>query len=341
MDKMKKINGFAILMLGAAFFIYIGKDTITSAFNLRSEGYDFLGLQSLLLIFMSFSILVFQYLRGAFLADKFKPSSLGIKSSSIESSSDYFRLRDRVEGLDDRINKLISSIEKSNSAKSSIELSQEEKTELINSIKESVDKNVTTELLTSIDNQYSIGALNKNNLKQLLELYFNTEKRIRELLYELDRKAKLNLFVGSITTVGAILGLAYIVFTTEQNFTDLSSSLNHYVPKISFIILIEIFSFFFLKLYKQNLEDIKYHNNELTNLDSKIIALKASIFIDEKDSIKKVITALGNTERNFILKKGETTVELEKARDNRASFSDAVSSITKLLSKTKVETNKE
>lgn len=211
------------------------------------------------------------------------------------------------------------------------------KQELISSIKESVDSNITSELLSSIDKQYSTGALKKNNLQQLLELYKNTERRMRELLYELDRKAKLNLFVGSITTFAAILGLAYIVFSTEQSFNDITGSLNHYIPKISFIILIEIFSFFFLKLYKQNLEDIKYHNNELTNIDSKIIALKAAIFIDEKESIKQVVSELSKTERNFVLKKGETTVELEKARDSRASFSDAVSSITKLLSKTKIE----
>ena len=39
-------------------------------------------------------------------------------------------------------------------------------------------------------------------------------------------------------------------------------------------IFIEVFSFFFLKLYKSGLADILYYQNELTNLESKFLALE-------------------------------------------------------------------
>ena len=84
MDSKTKINGMAILMLGASFLIYLGRDTLARMFGLDEQSYYVFEVQGLALIFMGFSILVFQYLRGAFLVNQIKASSFESKISSSE-----------------------------------------------------------------------------------------------------------------------------------------------------------------------------------------------------------------------------------------------------------------
>jgi hypothetical protein len=93
-------------------------------------------------------------------------------------------------------------------------------------------------------------------------------------------------------------------------------------PRLSIAIFIEVFSFFFLKLYKNNLEDVKYFHNERTNIDSKIIALKASMLLEKEDVLNDIIKSFSTVERNFILKKDESTISIERIKlDNEQELS--------------------
>ncbi|MBI5525005.1 MAG: hypothetical protein HY897_01580 [Deltaproteobacteria bacterium] len=44
------------------------------------------------------------------------------------------------------------------------------------------------------------------------------------------------------------------------------AALSHYVPRITTVTFIEVFAFFFLKLYRASLIEIKFYQNELTSL---------------------------------------------------------------------------
>jgi hypothetical protein len=134
---------------------------------------------------------------------------------------------------------------------------------------------------------------------------------------ELTRKsARLNMLVGVSTTATAV---AILIFTLLTNpYLDMDAKLNSeiafFVPRVSLSFLVEAFSFFFLKLYRRNLENVKYLTNELTNVKLKILALEVS---HEKASSKcfdDILRELVKTERNFLLKKGESTVEIERLR---------------------------
>jgi len=72
--------------------------------------------------------------------------------------------------------------------------------------------------------------------------------------------------------------------------------------------------FSFLNYYKENLDDIKYFNNEKTNIDFKLISLKTALNSGNTDFIKLILDELVKTERNFKLNQGESTVELEKVK---------------------------
>jgi len=137
--------------------------------------------------------------------------------------------------------------------------------------------------------------------------------RLVDEIERLGRVANYNLVFGSIATIAGVFILAWNAFEAPPK-AETGSILVHYIPRLSTIIFIEIFAFFFLKIYKTNLSDIKYFHNERTNIEQKILSLKAAVMINDAGQLKTVIEELARTERNRILKKNETTVELERER---------------------------
>ncbi|MEI8616865.1 hypothetical protein P4S63_03450 [Pseudoalteromonas sp. B193] len=99
--------------------------------------------------------------------------------------------------------------------------------------------------------------------------------------------------------------------------------------------LIEVFAYFFLKLYKQGLSEIKYFQNEITNIESKFLALRLSSKSGQGDCIKEVVANLLTTERNFVLEKGQTTIELEQVRIDQKQRSELTGLLDKALQKIK------
>jgi hypothetical protein len=106
------------------------------------------------------------------------------------------------------------------------------------------------------------------------------------------------------------------------------------IPRMSLIIFIEIFSYFFLRLYKDGLGEIRFFQNELTNIESKLIALKSAQMSNNSKAIQKATEYLSRTERNFLISKKQTTLDLEKAR-SYAGFGRDIAKILPNLFKDK------
>jgi hypothetical protein len=201
--------------------------------------------------------------------------------------------------------------------------------EIINKI---IDNTLSVDFISSkIDKAYTKEAIEQTKLKMLYQDFENLGFRIDGELGRLRRSANLNLVIGTLTTSVAIFALGYEVFKANLDFTDTVKLLAHYLPRLSLVIFIEIFAFFFLKLYKANLQDIKYFNNEKTNIDFKVISLKIAIHQGNQELIKLTIEELIRTERNFKLSKNESTVELEKSKldkENNKYISQILSKLT-------------
>ena len=74
-------------------------------------------------------------------------------------------------------------------------------------------------------------------------------------------------------------------------------------------------------------------NNEKTNIDFKIISLKAALNIGDDKVIQIMLEELIKTERNFKLSKDESTVELEKAKNDTNNNQILVQLLEKLYKK--------
>ena len=84
-------------------------------------------------------------------------------------------------------------------------------------------------------------------------------------------------------------------------------------------------------LYKKSLDDIKYYQNEITNLEAKYLSLDQSKQSGNFKLLANVLETLNKTERNFILKKDETTIELEKSKIETQSSNNTVQALKDII----------
>ena len=138
--------------------------------------------------------------------------------------------------------------------------------------------------------------------------------RLNGELTALGRRGNLNLGLGIVTTAVGLGLLSYFVVQTAARTEELSSFAIHFIPRLSVVLFIEVFAYFFLRLYKATLSEIKYFQNEMTNIESKFAALRTALVLEDHKSIATVIERLATTERNHLLKKGESTVQLEQQK---------------------------
>ena len=181
-------------------------------------------------------------------------------------------------------------------------------------IKTSLKNNLNEDLLSEIEIKYSDKIIESQKIDLILDDFNRISKRISNEIYALGRRANINLLIGSFTTVMAVGVLIYWVFSNDNQFDNLTKLLSNYIPRLSIIIFIELFAYFFLKLYKNNLQDIKYFQNELTNIESKFTSLRSAITFNLDTSKDYVIKSLSDTERNILRKDKMTTEDLEKVR---------------------------
>lgn len=159
--------------------------------------------------------------------------------------------------------------------------------------------------------------------------YIDVENRISTEISNISRRAYLNLLLGLGTSLIALAGLFInlINSTDSQNLNTNNWILTFFLPRISFAILVEALAFYFLRIYKESLETIKYLTNELTNIDMKVLSILVAMEHNNRTTLDKVVDSLASTERNNILKKGESTVELLKQSQNSNNFEKIFDSI--------------
>ncbi|GEM_PF-2982684 len=184
--------------------------------------------------------------------------------------------------------------------------------------------------LTTFKNKFVEQSLHDLEFANLFDELYKLDSKIKSQIDRLETNSNLNLIIGIITTAIAILLLGASIFN-QKDFQTPVELASHYIPRISTVIFVELFSFFFLKLYKNNLSEIKYFQNEITNLNFKISALKTAIKTKDNPTIFEIVKTFATTERNFILKKDESTEKIEIKKTDASSSNHYFQSLTDLV----------
>lgn len=167
----------------------------------------------------------------------------------------------------------------------------------------------------------------------IIQQFSDTLQRLQKQVSALGRRGYLNLVIGILTTIAGLLILGFYVFREHLPEQDPWRFTSDFISRLTLVLFIEAFAYFFLNLYKSSLTEIKYFQNEITNLEAKFIALSVSIDSGSQKTRDVVIAELCHTERNHILNKGQTTVELERARADKDILSDFVAKVLTMIDK--------
>lgn len=217
----------------------------------------------------------------------------------------------------------------------SLRFDESQRKEFLNALKKSFSENINEDFFKQLNENISIELTSekRGRLEMLLKDFHSIKMRLGNEIEKLSRKANVNLVIGSLTTIVALIGLTVFVFQDKATFTSLMDMAYHYLPRLSLIIFIEVFAYFFLKLYKLNLNDMKYFQNELTTVELKLASISTAINFGKDIDISAITVELSKTERNFILKKGETTVDLEKSKLDKSDIKQFLKSLTDIANK--------
>ena len=154
--------------------------------------------------------------------------------------------------------------------------------------------------------------------------------RLEDETERLKARSRANLRWGIITALLGGIAIMIIIFWPIEKTTDNWELLAEYGPRLALILVIELTSTFFFRMYGSNESDIKQNKNEITNLE---LRLAAGLLVgDDQKAKSDIAKSLVKEERNFILKKGEkTSVEAW-----RTEVSDIKSLLTETLAKIKL-----
>lgn len=225
------------------------------------------------------------------------------------------------------IDEQISAVQAAIHDKTATEFSESDKATVLKSIQAKLESDSVQDYVNDIRE-----TITSTVKKEILEkLFSNMIRRLDREADGLDRRGDLNLVIGTVTAFIGVSTLAYSAYFSPQTQT-IQDWLAYFLPRFSLVIIIQIFAYFFLRLYKQNLSEIKYFQNEITNIESRQLALNIAMSSDEMAVRNKIlIENLSNTERNFILEKNQTTVDLERDRLDQITNSNLTNVMKDIL----------
>ncbi|MFZ4163689.1 hypothetical protein [Brevundimonas sp. NPDC058933] len=146
----------------------------------------------------------------------------------------------------------------------------------------------------------------------------------------LSSNSKTNLLIGIVSTLLAIgvLGLPLVspsVISGTESISD-ASFWRQYATRLPVGILLQFVAFFFLRLYVSCEMDIKSNKNEITNIEAQYLAYLMTQY-GNPERASFVVQKLAETERNFIIRRGEKTIGVE----NDSRYNDLKESLDRVL----------
>lgn len=179
----------------------------------------------------------------------------------------------------------------------------------------------------------------ENSISRLIQLTDHVTSRLKNEIELLTKRGNLYITIGSVITVAG----GVILYFTVKDFILSYASANEtndvinkhdilsITARVSIILFIEVFAYYYLRLYKNIMDNVKFYQNEISNMELKLLALHAIENNDNNEALKTLTDELARTERNFVINKGQTTVDIEKSKHEQSILYKSIDSISKLV----------
>lgn len=216
----------------------------------------------------------------------------------------------------------------------SLKINEDTKSQFTDADRATILASIQSKLESEALQSYIVGIkeqISSNQRRESAEQLFRSiANRLGREVQDQTKRGNINLVLGMLTTLTGLTVLGYSVFYSPATQSP-SELLAYFVPRISLVVLIEVFAYFFLRLYKQSLSEIKYFQNEITNIESRQLAIQFAERETGSELRIKIVEELMKTERNFLISKDQTTVDLERDRLARSTYSDIVGALKDVL----------
>ncbi|WP_175956056.1 hypothetical protein [Burkholderia sp. BCC0405] len=212
----------------------------------------------------------------------------------------------------------------------SLVLTDQTREQILSSIKTEIDKYAADATISVLAERKASDAAKAAFFEKIEDEHDDTMIRLKRAISSLHNRANLNLVFGIILSGSGVWVLWQTLSLQVHGDTPLDF-LRAYLPRLSLVLVIELFSYFFLNLYKANLSETRYYHNELTNISNRRVALLCALESGEKEVVSDVIGNLSKTERNNVLSKGQMTFELAKAKIESNSSKNMTGFLEKLI----------
>ena len=158
--------------------------------------------------------------------------------------------------------------------------------------------------------------------------FVDLETRLAQQARNQRWTAIVNLGLGLFICLGGFFFLVYVALfdrVTELTWPHIAA---HYIPRVLAVALIELFGWFFVGLYRRGLDDVKYFENEVTNVVSRHLGMLAVVRADDQAIYAEVVRALINTDRNTAVTTG-TGKRQDGSEDLIAAAGNAIATVVK------------
>lgn len=215
-------------------------------------------------------------------------------------------------------------------------LSESERAEIVIKISETVETQLNESLLEKIEEKYGLAIVGDKLSGHATDAMGNTTARLKSYAEDLKSKASINLAYGIVATIISIMLLMYLLFNATPPAESANVSIAFfYIARFFLVVLVQGVAIFFLNLYKETLKNILYISNEITNHESKCNSLALALKSGNNEAATSIMLLLANTERNFLVKKGESSV-LNNSTNNENSALITESIVKDLVNKLQV-----
>jgi hypothetical protein len=232
-----------------------------------------------------------------------------LKSSPEEESStgDVLRRTREARNLLTTVQKEIAEFRQlvvnRTSADTSIDTSS-----LIEKLRSTLTKDVAQDIKKEFERQIATLAY----IERIRQIFVNDERRLFDQIAILRKRGNLNLVIGIVTTLLAAITLVLTITFANPSSSDPQKMTIYFVSRISTVIFIEVFSFFFLRLYKSTLAEEKYYQNEITARTARQSALEAAFSGSDAVAVPKLVEMLVGVNQNESKSKKSEDVDIKE-----------------------------
>jgi hypothetical protein len=276
-----------VAMLTSFFFAFVVlafRQELSLRFHLREDVVLIVGSG---LLFYGFAIGLLLYLRGTIRLPFIESIVLEEPSRAADRQSAVINAR--FDRLQEHIKELQSHV----SAQASRAFSESERNRVVAELKSNLSEALTSQL----EQQYRADYQRSAHLAEARSAFAENSQRLINEVAALSRRGNLNLVIGVLTTAAAASLLLYTSVQASHSFSSMTDLLSYYIPRISTVIFIEVFAFFFLRLYKATLNDLQYFQDELTRTAMYEVAVESAMRTQDNSIVGVVLRRITKTSR--------------------------------------------